>query len=362
MTIDELRARRKELIARKQFLQDAGADPLEVQVVSEELMDVNAALRRLSPGYRFGDRTIRAGDGQILDQKQYRDWVGCTWSELESAGVTWEEIESGMARLREVVRNADDFLTPTEKKYFDLYASAKRLVEIAEVCGVNISSVSRTIALAKRRLRNAADYLEHTDSEYDGPGVRIDVSDPEAAKMLISVCTSKQIAYLYLYYGEWMSCAEIGKLLGVNKTTVLRGITPGLGCIGRMFPGKEILLDNMDALGDLAFALYKERDWSEEELTPKGRNRVGILLGPPLSHRMEDYGDRPSITVSTSTGDVQDVRFQRTEKIRPLRGKLLNALLERRRSKASSIAESERGSSLLRWMIALFDKCITKAA
>lgn len=374
MTIDELRARRKELISRKQLLQDAGADPLEVQMVSEELMDVNAALRRLSPGHRIGGRTSNFSDGSSMDGKQYRDWAGRTWSELEAAGVTWEEAESGTAKLREVVRNAGDFLTPTEKKYFELYATGKKLVEISEVCGVNKSSVSRTIALAKRKLRDAANYLEHTDSEYAGPGVRIDASDPETARMLISACTSKQIVYLYLYYGEWLSCAEIGRLLDVDKTTTLRGITRGLVSVGRMFPGKEILLDNMDALGDLALALYEERDWSEEDLTPedpsmrsfpeKGSDWGRRLLGHSSPHLKEDYGDRPKITVRTSSGDVQDVRLQRAEKIHAPKGKLMNALLERWRSKASSSEESERGSSLLRWMIALFDKLkrITKAA
>ena len=57
-TIDELKARKKELQARRQeelALQAAGkGDNMTLFMVEEELMDVNAQLRALTPGRRVG--------------------------------------------------------------------------------------------------------------------------------------------------------------------------------------------------------------------------------------------------------------------------------------------------------------------
>lgn len=364
MTVDELRQRRRELTAERERLRDGGAGELEIQLVSEELLDVNANLRRLTPGHRVGGkRAVSAGDGAAIDRMQYKNWEAMTWNELADAGLSWEEIETGPRRLREVVKNAADILTPTEKKYFDLLAAGKKQKEIAALCGVDDSAVSRRLASAKRKLRDAAEHMARTDGDYAGPGVRIDAAEPETAKMLLSACTAKQIVYLYLYYGEWLSCGEIGRLLDIDKTAALRGVTRGLAAVGRLFPGKAILLDNMDALGDVAYALYNQRDYSDEDLTPSepergfapgaahdwGRRKLG--LASPARH--ENYADRPPIIAGASDGRRQDVRVPRRETAGGPKGKLLAALLERWRKAPPG---ENRGSALRRWLLALFEK------
>ena len=56
MTVDELKARRKELSAKKKALELDGSDAIALCMVEEELMDVNAHLRALTPGQRIGSK------------------------------------------------------------------------------------------------------------------------------------------------------------------------------------------------------------------------------------------------------------------------------------------------------------------
>lgn len=72
MTIDELKARKRELMARKKYeleLQERGeGDNMALFMVNEELLDVNAQLRALAPAGKrpkFGrrGRTVHASYG-----------------------------------------------------------------------------------------------------------------------------------------------------------------------------------------------------------------------------------------------------------------------------------------------------------
>lgn len=356
MTIDELRAERKTLLQRKAELEAAGADPMQIQLVRERLLSVNSALRRMTPGHRIGAKKTNGNELASADRQQYIAWAR-SWGELEADGVTWAEYDTGQKIFREALREADAMLTEKEKRYFDLWCDGKRVPQIAEEYGVDKSSVYRKIGSARRKLNEAARHLRNADPEYDGPGIRLDVSEPETAKMLISALTPLQTVYLYLYYGEWLSCGEIGRLLDVDKTAALRGITRGIVSIGKMFPGKEILLDNVDALGDLAYALYLDRGGCDEPPEPDrrppepgpdwGRRKLGLTGMRPA--RELRYADRPPAVAATSFGDRQDVRELRQERVRAPRGRLLTALLERLRSSG----KPETGA-LRRWLRGLF--------
>ena len=363
MTTDELRAERKTLLQRKAELEAAGADPMQIQLVRERLLSVNSALRRMTPGHRIGAKKTNGNELASADRQQYIAWAR-SWGELEADGVTWAEYDTGQKIFREALREADAMLTEREKRYFDLWCDGKRVPQIAEEYGVDKSSVYRKIGSARRKLNEAARHLRNADPEYDGPGIRLDVSEPETAKMLISALTPLQTVYLYLYYGEWLSCGEIGRLLDVDKTAALRGITRGIVSIGRMFPGKEILLDNVDALGDLAYAFYTQQRFSDEELTPpewrnhrRGSDWARPMLGMPearAKHRDLTYADRPEITVTTSEGKRQNVRDRRAETVRAPQGKLLTALLDRWR--AGNNAAEQKGRTIQGWLLALYLK------
>ena len=73
MTVDELKARRKELLAQKKELCDGGSEALFM--VEEELMDVNAHLRALTPGQRIGSKGGRVQVGLATDHQQFTDWA-----------------------------------------------------------------------------------------------------------------------------------------------------------------------------------------------------------------------------------------------------------------------------------------------
>ena len=79
MTIDELKARKKVLQARKKEeleLQAAGqGDNMALFMVEEELIDVNAQLRSLTPGRRVGGKERRQSGDWAPDKQQYVDWL-----------------------------------------------------------------------------------------------------------------------------------------------------------------------------------------------------------------------------------------------------------------------------------------------
>lgn len=79
MTIDELKARKKVLQARKKEeleLQAAGqGDNMALFMVEEELIDVNVQLRALTPGRRVGGKGRRQSGDWAPDKQQYVDWL-----------------------------------------------------------------------------------------------------------------------------------------------------------------------------------------------------------------------------------------------------------------------------------------------
>ena len=78
-----------------------------------------------------------------------------------------------------------------------------------------------------------------------GPGpLVVDLADGRVLEAVLSLLTPRQQLYLYLYYGEWLSLREIGRLLRVDHASVLRSIRcgwsgwerwrwePGRRCVG----------------------------------------------------------------------------------------------------------------------------------
>ena len=80
MSIDQLKARRRELLARKKYELDLQAkgegDPLDLFVVEEELLSVNAQLRMVNPQVRVDVWDIRLEERAVaLDIIQHYDLV-----------------------------------------------------------------------------------------------------------------------------------------------------------------------------------------------------------------------------------------------------------------------------------------------
>ena len=94
MTIDELKARKRELMARKKYeleLQERGeGDNFALFMVNEELLDVNAQLRAIVPAGKrvhFGRKgrassSLDAYAQNSGDRQQFIKWAGPMWMTL----------------------------------------------------------------------------------------------------------------------------------------------------------------------------------------------------------------------------------------------------------------------------------------
>lgn len=209
MTIDELRARKRELLARKRHeleLQARGeGDNLALFMVREELGDVNDQLRALTAGRRQRGGQTAAAD-YTKDRQQYLDW------RREDTALDGE-IDEGRARLTAAAVHGLDLLTPRQRKLLELYLSGRNIPQIAGDLGVNKSTVSRSIALAKKKLREEAERAM-TEARLRGEEAVVDLANPGALRAVMLAMTPKQTVYFYLYYSECLSLREIGELTG----------------------------------------------------------------------------------------------------------------------------------------------------
>ncbi len=190
MTIDELRARKRELLARKRHeleLQARGeGDNLALFMVREELGDVNDQLRALTAGRRQRGGQTAAAD-YTKDRQQYLDW------RREDTALDGE-IDEGRARLTAAAVHGLDLLTPRQRKLLELYLSGRNIPQIAGDLGVNKSTVSRSIALAKKKLREEAERAM-TEARLRGEEALVDLANPEALRAVMLAMTPKQTVY-----------------------------------------------------------------------------------------------------------------------------------------------------------------------
>lgn len=340
MTIDELKARKKELQARIQeelALQAAGkGDNLALLMVEEELMDVNAQLRVLTPGRRVGRKVGRISNdtferGQSpSDRKQFLDW------DRENNSFD-DEIAEGRAELKNILANSRDLMTPRQWEIFEVWSkTGMSMDDIARRFGINTSTVSRTLRRAKAAIQ------EEAERQINGrkylSSVRLDMSDPNVSKIVLACMTETQAVYMYLYYGEWMTLREISALTGTDKSSIMRAIYRALANIGRYLGYREIVLENMDAVGEIAFRMYvsngpledppehptKEHpDWGRSKLKMR---HYAFESKPPMASEL------PQISIQRSYGEeafvTQRGPKQGAENLH--HGPLLDALLKQR--------------------------------
>ena len=239
MTIDELRSRHRELLARKKeelALQAEGrGDNMALFMVQEELLEVNAQLRALTPQRRVGTRRVSHSD-YLPDRQQYIDW------DRENQSLD-DEIEDGRQAMLKAVTRSWEILTPKQRQIMELSQAGITQEQIAIRLGVNKSTVSRTLGRAKRFMREEA---ERSLQEQKLDARHLDMADPATAKVILSAMTPKQAVYLYLYYSEWLSLREISELTKTDHSTIYRTICRALRNIGSVLGYQETVLENMD--------------------------------------------------------------------------------------------------------------------
>lgn len=352
MTVDELKARRKELSAKKKALELDGSDAIALCMVEEELMDVNAHLRALTPGQRIGSKGGSVQVGFAMDHQQFTDWA-----HEDQAGT--EECVDYRAIMMEALAESKDLMTEAQWKVFELWATGMAVTQIAVKFGVNRSTVSRTLGRARANIQESAAFRAATARAHipSRSVMVIDLSDKEIFKAILPCLTEVQIVYLYLYYGEFLTCREISQLIDRDSATICRTLHRALKSIADSFSAVRVYITGMYALGDIAYRFYvgnndldelpieptpKQPFWGQETLmqryhvTPKSLQRP--IQSPPQSpspslpeeprYDRDDWAPNPhwmKEPVNTSLSRIETVKDG------PRFGKLLSTLLERRR-------------------------------
>lgn len=252
MTVDELKARRKELSAKKKALELDGSDAIALCMVEEELMDVNAHLRALTPGQRIGSKGGRAQVGRATDHQQFTDWAQEDQNSLD------EDAADVRTIAMKSLANGKNLMTARQWEVLQLWASGMPVKVIAEKLGVHKATASRILGRARRALNDVVD-LQAAAAR---GGIRqdavmsIDMSQEAVLRVVLPTLTETQIVYMYLYYGEFLSCAEIARLLEYDKSTVSRTLHRAVERITRAFHTTRVQLTGLHALGELAYQFY----------------------------------------------------------------------------------------------------------
>lgn len=292
MTSEELRERKRELMARKKYeleLQEQGkGDNFALFMVNEELLDINAQLRALAPagkGIKFGrkgrtsyaDFSSRFNSG---DRQQFIDWTRQDTKEAEEAAA------GARAELARMLRDGMNSVSKRQREMLLLYADGMKMVAIAQKLGVNTSTVSKTIKRAKKNISRITDAQQAIERLRDGS--QLDMSDPEVAKLLMGTLTAHQAVCFYLYYSEWLSIRQIGQLLHVDHSTICRTIQRAVTRINDVLGGVVDVLDNIEGLDDVVFAIYCGLSEQCDELPPIVRECLPDRPSIPYMARAEN--------------------------------------------------------------------------
>lgn len=325
-SVDALRARKRELLARKKYeaeLQAAGkGDNLALFMVNEELLDVNAQLKMLTVGRRKSSVHAAASD-YAKDYQQYLDW-------RQADTALDEEIDEGHAQMVSAAVQGLDLLTARQRETLELHLAGRTADEIANMRGVNRSTVSRTLARAKRNVRAVVERVM-VEKQLRESYQTINLNNPVAAKAVLLAMTTKQTVYFYLYYSEYLTLREIGALTGTDHAAIMRTIRRALRNIEKLLGGQGAILENPEALDEFAYQAYCEVE-NHPELLPANAPK------PTAYHpsKNKSYPRKDAIPTLRSIS-VHVLRISRYKKISRSPGKLLSALLERRNKSQSFI-------------------------
>ncbi len=195
---------------------------------------------------------------------------GTAFADLEGNQVRWGDLGAddgaGRARLMRALRRGRALVTDRQREMLDLYLTGRNVTEIAALLGVDKTTVSKTLSRAKDTLNRTADGLR-LDDRREIPG-RLDLSQPDTARHVLSCLTETQAVYLYLYYGEWLDMRSIGALLGVDHSTVCRTLHRAAQRIRSLCTDASgVELVGVDAIEPALYALYRQH--AADELIPQ---------------------------------------------------------------------------------------------
>ncbi len=170
------------------------------------------------------------------------------------------------------------------------------ITEIAKILNVDKSTVSRTLNRAHQRIRDLAQFEEQyyepdCDSEDSS---EMDFADPETAKKLLGCLTERQAVYMYLYYGEWLTMEDIGKLLSVDKSTICRTLERAAIRIQGCFPATaQCGVLDLGAIGDVLWTLYQQQEI--KSLVPEYAQEAARRANTMQLQRCDAAGISPAV-------------------------------------------------------------------
>lgn len=275
MTSEELRERKRELMARKKYeleLQAQGnGDALALFMVNEELQDINAKLRILAPRGKYARVSHSpASDnfGGRLGPGERQQFVN--WSRQDAE----EDAAEARASLRNSLRSELGSVTGRQRQVLLMYADGLCVTDIARQLRINRLTVYRTLQRAKKNIAHIMETRMALDKLRDEN--RLDMANPEVVKLLMGALTAHQAVCFYLYYAEWLSIRQIGELLGVDHSTICRTIQRAVARINDILGGDIDVLDNIEGMDDVVFAIYCGLSAERDELPPVVSGRFSV--------------------------------------------------------------------------------------
>lgn len=347
MTIEELRERKKELMAQKKEqleLQEQGkGDNFTLFFINEELLDVSAQLRALMPSKRVG-RNRTSSSAFASDHQQFVDW---TRQDAE------EEADDARAEMRRLVQTGIDALSYRQREVLLLWCGGMGVNEIAAKLGVDKSTASRTLNRAKTAAAKVCGTRLEIDRLRDGN--MLDLSNQEVAKILLSALTPHQAVCFYLYFAECLTLRQIGDLLGVDHSSIGRTTQRAIARINDVLGCEVDILDNAEGLDEVVFAIYCGLCEQSDSLPPAVTSRIKYKRGVSYTHRSENRRGRTEYSVKAIRFRVRTRRgLKRGAMEDQHHGKLFQALRERYHDIKRGPEDRSWSHPIARWLVKVF--------
>lgn len=242
----------------------------KIKTYQDTIKDIQVQLDYLDPPEQRKARKARRKRLDIGSMPfDFFERSGACWSDLE--GHSWEQLEAGdpielgetMAQLREWMAEGSEQLTDRQRLYLDAYYNnGLSMDHIAQMYGVNKSSVSRVICSGLDRMQSWVDSKKLAHSCVEGR----DGFDWKKYLSQVSVLSDRQRQLLLLVLSKCpKSYDELGEKLEINKSTVSRTLHRA---------GKTI---HHLGIGGTPIRRPKFRDWKKAD-----KYSLAIETGMPL--------------------------------------------------------------------------------
>lgn len=292
--------------------------------------------KRKAPKTRVVHYVSAGSDGVTYDWLERNHF---SFADIEGNTMRWEDLgveeSSQKERFFRAIKRGRAACSPRQQEMLDLMLQGKSVCEIAEIIGVDRSTVSCTLTRAKKTIRKMEDAMAR--SEKTAAAGAIDVSRREVAEHILSVLTETQAVYLYLYYGEWLSMQGIADLLGKDKATVCRTIHRACQRIRDDYNCAEgSVLRGVDALEPMLYEIYQSH--AADAIIPQRALEAAKRIQHRDTARAKSYSNARNRRIFASAMWTHPKTRQEDG------SRLLRALRE---------SAAQRAGSMLEWLCAL---------